>query len=235
VRLLLISNSGKPFLEHCKGDITAFLSRQGARRLAFVTAANLYDEVAYWERAREALEPSPPVGCGVRVLHLRWDREPLSMLDAADALFVGGGNTYALVKRLREAGLLEAVRARVQAGLPYLGASAGANLAGPTILTTNDWNVVGLHAFEALGLVPFNINPHYLETDPAMAPHSETRDDRIREYHTVWSNPVVGIEEGTLLQVEEGAVTVRGRGRVKVFRRDRDPRWYSAGQVLDLG
>ena len=92
-----------------------------------------------------------------------------------------------------------------------MGSSAGSNVAGPNILTTNDWNVVGLTAFEALGLVPFNVNPHYLETDPAMAPGSETRDMRIAEYHVVRDNPVVGIEEGAMVRVEEGSPRCAGR------------------------
>ena len=102
------------------------------------------------------------------------------------------------------------MRARVQAGLPYIGASAGSNVAGPNILTTNDWNVVGLGTFEALGLVPFNVNPHYKDTDPAMAPGSETRDMRIAEYLLVRDNPVVGIEEGAMLRVEGETTTVLG-------------------------
>jgi len=232
MRLLLISNSGTPFLEHCMGQIAAFLGP--ARQVAFVTAANLYDEPAYHARAAAALGAAPPVGCGAEVIHLRWDAAPLAALARAEAVFVGGGNTYALLHRLREAGLLDPIRARVRAGLPYVGSSAGSNLAGPTILTTNDWNVVGLAAFDALGLVPFNVNPHYRETDPAMAPGSETRDERIREYHVVWDNPVVGIEESTLLRVEDGAVTVLGRGRAKVFARGREPRWYGAGERVEL-
>ena len=109
---------------------------------------------------------------------------------------MGGGNTYALLMRLRRSGLLAAIRRRVRAGLPYVGASAGSNVAGPTILTTNDWNVVGVPRFDALGLVGFNINPHYKEADPLMAAGSETRDDRIREYHVVNRNPVVGARGG---------------------------------------
>lgn len=202
------------------------------KRLAFVTAASLEDENAYYGRARAALAPPSPEGIGVEVLHLRWDAEPFATLEQADALFVGGGNTYALLKRLRAAKLLAPIRARVQEGMPYIGSSAGSNVAGPTILTTNDWNVVALDAFDALGLVPFNINPHYLETDPVMAPGSETRDDRIREYHTVWDNAVLGIEEGTVVRIEDGAATVRGRGRVKVFARGEAPRWFASGERL---
>lgn len=233
MRVLLISNSGTPFLEHARPHIAAFLGG-AVKRLAFVTAASLGDPVAYWERARAALEPAPPAGCGLEVLHLRWDQDPLGTLARAEAIFVGGGNTYALLQRLRQANLLEPIRERVLAGMPYMGSSAGSNVAGPTILTTNDWNVVGLDRFDALGLVPWNINPHYLETDPAMAPGSETRDDRIREYHVVRANPVVGIEEGTLVRVEDGRATVLGRGRVKYFERGRPPRWFGPGEALPL-
>jgi dipeptidase E len=206
-----------------------------AKRVAFVTAANLYDEVAYHVRAQEALAPAPPQGAGIELLHLRWDRDPLTVLARADALFVGGGNTYALLRRLRGAGLLGPILERVRAGMPYMGASAGSNVAGVNILTTNDWNVVGLDAFDALGLVPFNVNPHFLEVDPAMAPGSETRDERIREFHTVWAQPVLGIEEGTLLRVEDDVACVLGARRVKVFERSTEPRWLAARDRLDLG
>ncbi len=227
VRLLLVSNSGRPFLQHCRGAIAVFLA--GARRLAFVTAADLRDEEGYWELARAALEPEPT---GLTVDHLRWDRDFRPTLARAEAIFVGGGNTYALLQRLREARLFDGIRDRVRAGLPYVGASAGANLAGPNILTTNDWNVVGLDHFEAFRFVPFNVNPHYKESDPAMAPGSETRDERIAEYFLVRDNPVVGIEEGTMVRAEEGVATVLGAGRVKVFVRGREPRWFAAGEQL---
>jgi dipeptidase E len=233
MRAFLLSNSGRPFLEHARPHLGDFLG-PGVRRLAFVTAANLGDEVMYYLRAQAALGPLPPQGVGVQVLHLQWNRDPLATLQRADAVFIGGGNTYALLKRLREAKLLEPIRARVEAGMPYVGSSAGSNVAGPRILTTNDWNVVGLDAFDALGLVPFNINPHYLETDSAMAPGSETRDDRIREYHVVWDNPVVGIEEGTMLRVEDGAATVVGAGRAKLFLRGHEPLWVAPGERLPL-
>ncbi len=232
MRVLLLSNSGRLFLEHAKPYLAAFLG--DVKRLAFVTAASLTDERAYWQRAQDSLSPPPGAGLGLDVLHLRWDDDPLVTLERAQAIFVGGGNTYALLKRLRHARLLDAIRARVEAGMLYVGASAGSNVAGPRILTTNDWNVVALETFDALGLVPFNINPHYLETDPTMAPGSETRDDRIREYHAVWDNPVVAIEEGTALRIEEGAAVVVGRGRVKLFQRGREPRWLSPGERLPL-
>jgi dipeptidase E len=230
VRALLISNSGRPVLQHCRDSMAMFLGG-GARRVAFVTAATLRDEPAYCELARATLRLEP---ARLDVEHLRWDGEFRPTLDRAEAIFVGGGNTYTLLDRLRRSGLLTAIRDRVRAGVPYIGSSAGSNIAGPNILTTNDWNVVGLAAFDALGLVPFNVNPHYLETDPAMAPGSETRDMRIEEYLLVRGNPVVAIEEGTMARVEDGVATVIGAGRIKVFVRGREPRWFSPGQTLDL-
>ncbi|MBI3454544.1 MAG: dipeptidase PepE [Candidatus Rokubacteria bacterium] len=226
MRVLLISNSGRPLFEHCRGAIAAFLG--SARRVAFVTAASLRDEAAYYELARAALEPQS----GLTVDHLRWDRDYRPTLERTEAVFVGGGNTYALLKRLGESGLLDAIRVRARAGLPYVGSSAGSNVAGPNILTTNDWNVVGLTAFDALGLVPFTVNPHYKETDPTMARWSETRDERIAEYLLMRDHPVVGIEEETLVRVEDGVATVLGTGRVKLFIRGREPRWCAAGARL---
>jgi dipeptidase E len=225
-------HSGGPLGPVGRGALPDFFGPR--RRVAFVTAANLDDETVYFERARAALEPAPPEGAGLEVSHLRWDRDPHATLADAEALFMGGGNTYALLQRLRGAGLLEAIRARVADGMPYAGASAGSNVAGPTILTTNDWNVVGLDRFDALGLVGFNINPHYKEADPAMAAFSETRDDRIREYHVVNTNPVLGLEEGAWVVAAEGAVTVHGTARVKLFRPAADPVWYRAGDRLPV-
>lgn len=229
---VLLHSGGPPLGPDGRAGLREFMG--AARRVAVVTAASLLDERAHFERISAALSPAPPEGAGLELLHLRWSEQPLDTLRKAEALFVGGGNTYALLKRLREAGLLDPIRERVRVGMPYAGASAGSNVAGPNILTTNDWNVVALDRFEALGLVPFNINPHYTETDPAMAPYSETRDDRIREYHAVHDNPVVGLEEGAWLVDADGIVRVYGTARVKIFRRGAEPVWHQPGDVLRL-
>jgi dipeptidase E len=230
MRVLL--HSGGPLGPDGRREILDFLG--GRHLVAFVTAASLHDESAYFARVQSLLGVPPPEGAGIELLHLRWNDRPLDTLGRAEALFMGGGNTYALLKRLREAGLLPAIRARVEAGMPYVGASAGSNVAGPTILSTNDWNVVALDRFGALGLVGFNVNPHYKEIDPAMAPGSETRDDRIREYHVVNANPVVGLEEGAIARVEDGAVTARGTARIKIFRRGQEPTWHQPGERLPI-
>ena len=229
-RVLL--HSGGPLGPEGRREIGSFFGP--ARRVGFVTAASLHDEKAYFDRVRAALAPAPPDGAGLDVVHIRWNARPLPTLAGVEAVFMGGGNTYALLMRLRRSGLLAAIRRRVRAGMPYAGASAGANVAGPTILTTNDWNVVALSRFDALRLVGFNINPHYKEVDPMMAAGSETRDDRIREYHVVNRNPVVGLEEGALVRVEGGVATALGTARIKIFRRGAAPVWYVAGDRLPV-
>jgi dipeptidase E len=230
MRLLL--HSGGPLGAEGRRHVDAFLGP--ARRVGFITAANLHDERAYFERVRALLALPPPEGAGLNLVHIRWKARPLDALAGVEAVFMGGGNTYALLMRLRRSGLLGAIRRRVRGGMPYVGASAGSNVAGPTILTTNDWNVVGLSRFDALGLVGFNINPHYKEADPLMAAGSETRDDRIREYHVVNRNPVMGLEEGALAQVEGGRAIALGTARIKLFRRGASPVWYVPGDRLPV-
>lgn len=232
MRLLLISNSGRPFLEHCREAIRTFLDGAGA--LTFVSAAAHEDEDGYVERVRQALAP-----LDLTIRHLHTEQQPLAELQRATAVFVGGGNTYRLLKRLHAAGLVEPLRQRVRAGLPYVGSSAGANLAGPNILCTNDWNVDACTRFDALDLVPFTINPHYVETDPTTAPFAETRDERIGQYLHMHANLVVGIEEQTWLECRResgGALRcqVGGKGRARLFQRSTPPRDYREGEVLPL-
>jgi dipeptidase E len=230
MRVLLHSGGG--LAPDARAALARFIG--GRAPVGIVTAATLHDPVASFDRIRAILAPAPPEGAGIALVHLRWDDRPLATLARVEALIVGGGNTYALLKRLRASGLLGEVRARVRGGMPYMGASAGANVAGPNILTTNDWNVVALDRFDALGLVPFNINPHYKEADPAMAPGSETRDDRIAEYHVVNANPVIGLEEGSWVVAENGAVRTAGTARVKLFRRGAAPAWLEPGALLPI-
>ncbi len=229
MRLMLVSNTGTPYYEHCRAELAGFLGPSTS--VAFVTAASLVEEARYFQLARESLEGSAAVG---ELLHVPWQDEGVDLLDRVDAVFVGGGNTFVLLHRLLESGLLDAIRKRVEGGLAYVGVSAGANVCGPNVLTTNDWNVISLTSFEALGFVPFNLNPHYLERGSPEARASETRDDRIREYHVLWSNPVIGLEEETLLQIEDGVARVAGRGRARLFERMTEPRWFASGDALPL-
>jgi dipeptidase E len=117
--------------------------------------------------------------------------------------------------------------------MPYAGASAGANLACPTIKTTNDMPIVQPPSFDALGLVPFQINPHYLDPDPGSTHMGETRETRIREFHEENATPVVGLREGAMLRVEDGGVWLKGVAGARVFRRGQDPVEAQPGSRLD--
>ena len=147
---------------------------------------------------------------------------------------VGGGNTYQLASKLKKYDLLESLKEQVLKGALYVGFSAGANIAGPNVLTTNDWNVLGLTVFEGLGLVPFNINPHYVDPHNKNKFSAESRDDRILEYLVFNDNPVVAIEEKTFLEITDSETRVGGYGKAKVFIKGKKAQEFSAGFNIEL-
>lgn len=211
MRLLLISSSnvhGYDYLDHPEPEIRSFLGAR--RRVAFVPFA-AHDHSAYTAKIRERLG--------------RMDLDVIAVddLDRADAIFVGGGNTFRLLKTLYECDLLDAIRERVRAGLPYLGSSAGTVIAAPTMSTTNDMPIVQPQSFASLGLVPFQINPHYLDVDAQSTHKGETPEERIREFLEENSTPVVGLREGTMLRVEDDTTTLLGLRPARIFRRGHDP------------
>ena len=219
MRLLLISSSnvhGYGYLDHPEPAIRAFLG--AGRRVAFVPFA-LRDHAAYTAKIRERLA--------------RMDLEVVSTdhLDAADATFVGGGNTFRLLKTLYERDLLSPIRDRVRAGLPYLGSSAGTVIAAPTMMTTNDMPVVEPPSFNALALVPFQINPHYLDPDPQSTHKGETREERIREFLEENETPVVGLREGSTLRVENDTTTLLGEKTARIFRRGEEAVEAAPGEI----
>lgn len=226
-RLLLISTStvfGTGYLEHAFADLREALGP--ARRVLFIPHA-LHDRGAYVAKARPAFEE---MGYGLDSLDEAED--PLRAVEAAAAVFCGGGNTFRLLKALEELGVLSALRRRVSAGMPYAGASAGANLAGPTIKTTNDMPIVQPASFAALSLVPFQINPHYVDPLPGSTHMGETRETRIREFHEENRTPVVGLREGALLRVEDDSVLLKGLAGARVFRPGEDPSEFAPGAEL---
>src|ERR1019366_6820176 len=191
MRLLLVSSStvhGYGYLDQSEPEIRAFLG--SGQRVAFVPFA-AHDHDAYTTKMRERLS--------------RMDIEvvPLDELNRADAVFFGGGNTFRLLKTLYDRKLLGVIRELVREGLPYIGSSAGTVIAGPTMRTTNDMPIVYPPSFDSLGLVGFQINPHYLDTDPLSTHKGETREDRIREFHEENATPVVGLREGSSLRVSD--------------------------------
>jgi dipeptidase E len=221
MRLLLISSSNVHsygYLDHPEPAMRAFLG--DARRVAFVPFA-FHDHDAYTAKVRERLG--------------RMDVDVISVddLDRADAIFVGGGNTFRLLKTLYERDLLALIRERVRAGLPYLGSSAGTVIATPTMKTTNDMPIVEPPSFDALGLVNFQINPHYLDPDPQSTHKGETREQRILEFLEENETAVVGLREGSILRVENGTTTILGEKTARIFRRGEEPVEVDPG-VIDI-
>jgi dipeptidase E len=218
MRLLLISSStvhGYGFLDQPEPEIRSFLGDR--QRVAFVPFA-AHDHAAYTEKVRERLG--------------RMSLEVIDVddLDRADAIFVGGGNTFRLLKTLYDRKLVDVIRERVRDGLPYIGSSAGTVIAGPTMRTTNDMPIVYPPSFDSLALVPFQINPHYLDADPLSTHKGETREDRIREFHEENETVVVGLREGSVLRVEDGT-TMLGEKTARVFRRGIAPVEVEPGAI----
>jgi dipeptidase E len=154
-------------------------------------------------------------------------------VEEAQAVFVGGGNTFRLLKGLYELDLLSPIRRRVEAGVPYIGSSAGSIVACPTIKTPKDMPIVELSYFCALGLVTFQISPHYLDPDPTSTHMGETQEERIHQFLEENDAPVVGLREGALLRVEEGSVVLKGSAGARLFRRGHDPVETVPGMKLD--
>ncbi len=224
-RLLLISSSnvhGYGFLDHAEPEIRRILA--GRSHVAFIPFAG-HDHEAYTEKIRERLGR---MGFGVTQL-----REAADVV-SAEAIFIGGGNTFRLLKTLYERELLDPIRTRVRSGIPYIGSSAGTNVATPTIKTTNDMPIVFPPSFDALHLVPFQINPHYLDPEPDSKHKGETREERIREFLQENDTPVVGLRDGTMLSVEDGATTLLGLRPARIFRRDREPEEVEPGNRIEL-
>jgi dipeptidase E len=217
-RILLISNSsvhGRGYLDHVEEEIKIFLGR--ARTILFFPFA-LYDRDEYAAKAKGRFAA---MGYSVESAHAT--DNPQKAIEQTDALFIGGGNTFRLLKALQELDLLEPIRRKVKSGAPYIGSSAGSNVAGPTIKTTKDMPIVQPRSFDSLGLVPFQISPHYLDPDPTSTHMGETQEERILQFLEENETPVVGIREGAWLWIENGNVTLKGDTGARIFRRGDAP------------
>jgi dipeptidase E len=217
-RILLISNStlyGSGYLDHAETEIRNFLG--DLKSVLFVPFA-LYDRDKY---AATAQQRFAKMGFALSSIHTA--TEPRQAVHEAETVFIGGGNTFRLLKALYDFDLLGPIRERVEAGMPYVGSSAGSNVAGPTIRTTNDMPIVQPPSFDAIGLVSFQINPHYLDPDPNSKHMGETREERILQFHEENDTPVVGLREGAMLRIEEGETILRGSSGARVFRKGSEP------------
>lgn len=217
MRLLLISNStmpGEPYLDYPKGEIRKFLGRSPVTALFIPFAGVTFSFDEYVAKVEERFAET-----GHHVAGIHSFDNPVAAVRDAEAIVVGGGNTWQLVRMMHEQGLMEPIREKVLQGTPFIGWSAGANVACPTLRTTNDMPIVDPLGFDTLGLVPFQINPHYLDANPD-GHAGETREQRILEFLEV--NPevtVVGLREGTMLIREGDRLTMTGSRNARIFRK----------------
>ncbi|XP_062862256.1 alpha-aspartyl dipeptidase-like [Trichomycterus rosablanca] len=231
-RLLLVSNStlhGGGYLQHCQQQIRDFFGEK-VKRILFVPYA-LHDRDAYTKTARDKL-----TSLGYEVDSVHEAADPVEAVRKAEAIFIGGGNTFRLLKALYDNQLVMEIRKRVlQDGVPYMGSSAGTNVATVSINTTNDMPIVYPPSFSSIGLVSFNINPHYLDTDPHNKHMGETREQRIVQYHEEPNTPcVLGLREGSMLLVEGNTATLLGSTKARLFQRGKQTTEYEPGSDLSF-
>lgn len=199
----------------------------GVNRLLFVPFAH-DDRAKYAAKVRDRFSK-----LGIDVDSLHEESDPVAAVEAAEGMFIGGGNSWRLLTSLYEANVIPAIRTRVESGMRYMGSSAGTGVACVTIKTTNDMPIVQPPSFEALGLVRFNINAHYLDPDPNSTHMGETREDRIREFHEMNDPPVLGLREGAWLRVEDASIILGGTTGARLFRKGRATAEYQTGDRLD--
>ena len=237
IRLLLISNStlhGSGYLDHAESEIREFLG--DVKRALFVPYA-LHDRDKYAAQAKARFEKMGYELDSIHTEPLRTrgllPRPEAKTVRESEAIFIGGGNTFRLLKALYDHDLLDAIRDRVRDGMPYIGSSAGSNVAAPTIRTTNDMPIVEPPSFDALGLVSFQINPHYLDADPTSTHKGETREERIVQFLEENETPVVGLREGAMVRIENGRTLLKGSTGARIFRRGHEPVETLPGAYLD--
>jgi dipeptidase E len=221
MRLLLISNStnpGEAYLDYPKFQIRDFLGKDPVESLFLPYAGVTITFDDYESRVRERFEE-----VGHRITSIHHSSDPAAAVEKAEAIVVGGGNTFQLIKMIQENGLIEPVRRKVLAGTPYIGWSAGSNVTCPTIRTTNDMPILEPESFDAFNLVPFQINPHYTDLNPP-GHAGETREDRIMEFLTAnQTETVLGLREGCMFLVEGKKMVLIGENPVRLFRYNQDP------------
>lgn len=220
---------GTGYLEHLKDTISNHFKR--AKEVVFIPFARPggRSHDSYTEHARPFFKD-----LGIQLKGIHEFENPAAALENAQGIFTGGGNTFVLVNTLYQKNLLEPLRKAIYAGVPYLGTSAGSNIAGVTMHNTNDMPIVHPPSFKTLGAIPFNINAHYQDPDPDSKHMGETRETRIKEFHTQQNTSVVGIREGSWIQVTGEKIVLKGPHTARVFRKDKAPYELQPESFLEL-
>ncbi len=228
-RLLLVSSSTchpRGYLDHCEAQVRSLFS--DARQILFIPFArpsgSTYE--AYTGIARKRFAK---MGMDVTGIHEHADaREAVSN---AEGVFIGGGNTFVLLQQLYARDLTALLRDRIESGMPYMGTSAGSNVAGLSIGTSNDMPIVCPPSFDALGVVPWNLNPHYPSAAPDPTHKGETRDDRIAEFHVFNYQPVLALHEDGMVRIEGERIELVGQRDALLFHRDKEVRRIAPGEI----
>lgn len=221
MKLLLLSNStmpGEDYLAYPKKEIQQFLGPQKVKALFIPFAAVTFSFEEYERKVNESLQE-----IGHEVTSIHRFKDPVKAVEEAEAIVIGGGNTWQLVRMLHDQDLMPVIRRKVQQGTPYIGWSAGSNVACPTLRTTNDMPIIDPKSFNTINLIPFQINPHYLDANPE-GHGGETREQRITEFLEI--NPgtyVVGLREGTMLKLEDGQLSLIGERSARLFLKGEAP------------
>lgn len=230
MNIILASTStlfGGEYLEYLREELIQLYA--GIDEIIFVPFARpggiSHDE--YTAKARSFFET---ININVKGLHEFEDKK--EALNQAKGFFTGGGNTFLLVKTLHEEGLMSVLKENVTNGKPYLGCSAGSNIGGQNMKTTNDMPIVYPPSFDCMGLVPFNLNPHYLDPNPDLKHNGETRETRIMEFLTQNDTKVVGLREGNWIRRINDRITVEGSELTRIFEKGKEPYEIEAGSLL---
>ncbi len=232
MRLLLISNStnpGEAYLDYPKNDIRRFLGEKPLKCIFLPYAAVTFSYDDYEKKVRERFHE-----IGHEIVSVHHFNDPAKEISGADAVVVGGGNTWKLINEIHRMELIKPVREKVLSGTPYIGWSAGSNVACPTIRTTNDMAIIEPPSFDAFNLIPFQINPHYLDANP-QGHAGETREQRIQEFIEINDNIfVAGLREGTMLLVEGKKMNLIGPRNLRLFKKGLETTEYSVSDDLSF-
>lgn len=230
MNIILASTStlfGGEYLEYLREELITLYA--GIDEIVFIPFARpggiSHDD--YTEKARSFFET---INIKVKGLHEFEDKT--EALNQAKGYFTGGGNTFLLVKTLHEEGLMSVLKQNVENGKAYLGCSAGSNIGGQNMKTTNDMPIVYPPSFDCMGLVPFNLNPHYLDPNPDLKHNGETRETRIMEFLTQNNTKVVGLREGNWIRRIGDTITVEGSELTRIFEKGKEPYEIEAGSSL---
>lgn len=220
-KILLASTStlfGQSYLEYLLEELQHFFA--GVSTITFIPYARP-GGISHDDYTQLAATAFAKINIAVKGLHSF--KDPMDGIAQSEAIFTGGGNTFLLVQQLHQLGLMQLLKQKIEGGTPYFGTSAGSNIAGPSMKTTNDMPIVYPPSFDTLGVVNFNLNPHYLDADVNSTHKGETRETRIREFHIFNKTPVIGLREGNYIMVQGQQIILKGEGTARIFEAGKTP------------